>query len=194
MTRLSRRSSFGFLLATALLLSGSAQADHHEGAAAGAVIVGEKINLRGTVISVDPATRTVIVKGEQGHQVEIVAPKDSPNFDQIKVGDPVAATYIESIAVAIAPVAGAEPGVSGLAAVSSAPPGATPGVIVAEQIELRAVVKAVDPKQRTVTLDVPDGGERTLKAGQAIDLAKVKIGEQVSVTLTRALAISIDKR
>jgi hypothetical protein len=55
-------------------------------------------------------------------------------------------------------------------------------------------VKAVDPKQRTVTLDVPDGGERTLKAGQAIDLAKVKIGEQVSVTLTRALAISIDKR
>ena len=194
MNRLSRPFGFGFLLAAALLLPGSAWADHHEGAAEGAVIVAEKVNLKGKVISIDPATRTVVVEGELGRHVEIVAPKDAPNFDQIKVGDPVAATYVESIALAIAPVAGAEPGASGAAAVSSAPPGATPGVAMAEQIQLRAVVKAVDPKTRSVTLDVPSGGERTLKVGEAIDLGKVKTGEQVSVTLTRALAISIDKQ
>jgi hypothetical protein len=44
-----------------------------------------------------------------------------------------------------------------------------PGVAVAEQIQLRAVVKAVD-------------------------LEKVKVGEQVSLTLAQALAISIDKK
>ena len=194
MTRLSRRFGLGFLLAAALLLPGSAPAEHHEKAAEGVMMMGEKVNLTGKVISIDAATKTVVVEGEQGRQVSIVAPKDAPNFDQIAVGDPVTATYVESIALAISPVADAEPGVSGVAAVSSAPPGATPAVAMAEQIELRAVVKAVDPKTRSVTLDVPAGGERTLKVGEGIDLEKVKVGEQVSVTLTRALAISIDKQ
>ncbi|MEE9607833.1 MAG: hypothetical protein V3U03_08840 [Myxococcota bacterium] len=193
-TRLSRRFGLGTLLGAALLLPGSAPADHHEKAAEGAVMIGEKINLTGKVISIDAATRTVVVEGKQGRQVSIMAPKDAPNFDQIKVGDPVAATYIESIALAIAPVADAEPGASGVVAVSSAPPGATPGGVMAEQIQLRAVVKAVDLKTRSVTLDVPSGGERTLKVGDGIDLERVKTGEQVSVTLTRALAISIDKQ
>ena len=33
-----------------------------------------------------------------------------------------------------------------------------------------------------------------MNVGEGIDLDKVKTGEQVSVTLTRALAISIDKQ
>jgi hypothetical protein len=194
MTRFSRRFGFGLLLAAPLLLPDSAPAEHHEKAAEAAVIMAEKVDLRGKVISIEPATRTVVVEGEQGRQVSIVAPENAPNFDQITVGDPVAATYLESIALAIAPVADAEPGASELAAVSGAPPGATPGGVVAEQIELRAVVKAVDPETRSVTLDVPGGGERNLKVGEGIDLGNVKTGEQVSVTLTRALAISIDKQ
>ncbi len=194
MTRLSGRFGPATLLGAALLMPGSAPAEHHENSADGAVMIGEEINLTGTVISIDAATRTVVVEGTQGRQVSIVAPKDAPNFDQIAVGDPVAATYIESIALAIAPVADTEPGASEIVAVSSAPPGGTPGAVMAEQIQLRAVVKAVDAKTRSVTLDVPSGGERTLKVGDDIDLEKVNTGEQVSVTLTRALAISIDKQ
>jgi Cu/Ag efflux protein CusF len=194
MTRSPRYLILSLALAAALLLPGYATAEHHEGEPAeGAVIVGEKITRHGKVISIDAETRTVVVEGEQGRQVAIVAPADSPNFDQIKVGDPVVATYFESVALAIAPVADAEPGASGAAVVATAPKGEAPGAAMAEQIQLRAVVKAVDPATRSVTLEVPEGGERTLKAGDAIDLEKVKVGEQVSVTLTRALAISIDK-
>ena len=90
-TRLSRRFGLGTLLGAALLLPASAPAEHHEKAAEGAVMIGEKINLTGKVISIDAATRTVVVEGEQGRQVSIVAPKDGPNFDQIEVGDPAAA-------------------------------------------------------------------------------------------------------
>ena len=194
MIRSPRRLGFSFLLAAALLLPGCTSAEHHEGEAAeGAVTLGEKITRHGKVVSIDAKTRTVVVKGELGRQVSIVAPEDAPNFHKIKVGDPVVATYYESVALAIAPVADAEPGLSVAAAVATAPPGGTPGAAMAEQIQLRAVVKAVDPETRSVTLDVPEGGERTLKAGEAIDLEKVKVGEQVSVTLTRALAISIDQ-
>ena len=91
-------------------------------------------------------------------------------------------------------MADAEPGASAAAVMATAPPGETPGAAIAEQVQLRAVVKAVDFKTRSVTLDVPEDGERTLKAGEAIDLEKVKVGEQVSVTLTRALAISIEQK
>jgi Cu/Ag efflux protein CusF len=193
--RSSRSLGFSFALTVALLLPGCASAEHHEGEAAErAGVLGGKITRHGKVISIDAKTRTVIVEGEQGRQVSIVAPEPAPNFDKIKVGDPVVATYYESVALAIAPVADAEPGLTGAVALATAAPGETPGGAMAEQIQLRAVVKAVDPKTRSVTLDVPEGGERTLKAGEAIDLEKVKVGEQVSVTLTRALAISIEQK
>jgi Cu/Ag efflux protein CusF len=194
MTRSFRLLGFSFALAAVVLLPCSASAEHHDGeAAAGAVMVGEKITRHGKVISIDAKTRIVVVEGEQGRQVSIAVPADAPNFGAINVGDPVVATFFESIALAITPVAGAEPGVSAVVALSTAAPGETPGAAMAEQLQLRAVVKAVDAKTRSVTLDVPEGGERSLKAGEAIDLEKVKVGEQVSVTLTRALAISIDR-
>ena len=194
MTRSFHSLGFCFALVAALVLSGCASTGQSDGeSAARGVMVGEKITRHGKVISIDAKTRTVVVEGELGNQVSIVAPEDSPNFDQIKVGDPVVATYVESLALAIAPVADAQPGVSGAAVVATAAPGETPGAAMAEQIQLRAVVKAVDPKTRSVTLDVPQGGERTLKAHEAVDLENIKVGEQVSVTLTRALAISIDR-
>ena len=195
MTRSPRLLVLSFALAAALLLPGYAMAEHHEGeAVAGAVVVGEKITRHGKVVSIDAETRTVVVEGEMGNKVAIVAPADSPNFDQIKVGDPVVATYVEAVALAIAPVADAKPGASAAVVETTAAPGETPGAAMAEQVQLRAVVKAVDPKAGTVTLDVPEGGERTLKSSGAVELEKVKVGEQVSVTLTRALAISIDKK
>ena len=195
MTHFPRATILSFTLAAALLLAGYATAEHHEGEPAeGAVIVGEKITRHGKVVSIDAKTRTVVVEGELGNQVAIVAPEESPNFDQIKVGDPVVATYVEAVALAIAPVADAEPGASAAAVVGTAPEGETPGAAMAEQIQLRAVVKAIDPATRVVTLEVSEGGERTLKASDAIDIKNVKVGEQVSVTLTRAFAISIDKK
>ncbi len=181
-----------FALAIALVSHGYAYAEAAKPAERG-VVVAESINLKGKVISVDAETRTVTLEGPMGRQIEILAPKDAPNFDQIKVGDPVAATYVESIALSIAPVKDAQSDVSETVVVATAPKGATPAATVAEQIEIRAVVKAVDTENRKVTLEVPGGNERTIKVGQDVDVEKIRVGEQVTVALTRALAISIDK-
>ena len=88
MTHVSRHFGLGTLLGAALLLPVFALADHHESPAEGAVMIGEKINLTGKVISIDAATKTVVVEGEQGRQVSIVAPEDAPNFDQIEFAAP----------------------------------------------------------------------------------------------------------
>ena len=180
------------LLAFALLVPGSAMAaDEAAAPADAAVVVGEEIERTGKVVAINPESRLVVIEGEAGREIIINVPKDAPNFDQISVGDSVTAKYYESVALAITPVTDAEPGATEVAAVATAPPGGTPGAAIAEQIQLRAVVSAVDSDAGTVTLDVPAGGQRTLKTREGVDLSTVKVGEQVSVTLTRALAISV---
>jgi Cu/Ag efflux protein CusF len=193
MTRSIQSIPVTILLAAALIVPGSALAEHHE-AAEGSVAVADQIQLKGKVVAINKETRTITVEGQAGRHIDIHAPADSPNFDQIEVGDPVTATYVESVAIAIAPVEGATPGITETIDVSRAPEGASPKATISESIEMRAVVKAVDTETRKVTLDVPGGGERTVKVDNRINIEKIKVGEQVTVTLTRALAISIDKQ
>ena len=178
------------LLAAVLWLPSAGSAAGHEQAAERAVMVGEEVELTGEVVSVDAKTRSVVVKGSAGREVTLHAPEAAANFDQISVGDRVDARYQESLVVAVAPVAEAEAGVSELAAVSLAPPGATPGGAIADQVQVRAVVRAVDAEARSVTLEGPNG-KRTLKIGEGVDLSNLKVGEEVSFTLTRALAITL---
>jgi hypothetical protein len=175
-------------LAAVLLLPGTALAEE---AADRAVVVAEEITLTGKVVAIGKESRMIIVEGPKGRQVAMKAPKEGQNFDQISMGDTVTARYFESVALAITPVADAQPGASELTAVSLAPPGATPGGTIVDQIQLRAVVAAVDAEARKVTLDVPAGGQRILKVREGVDLARVKVGEEVGVTLTEALAITI---
>ena len=123
------------LLTAALLLPSAALAEGHEAAAeptARAVIVGEEVQLTGKVISIDRDTRQVVIEGDKGRQISIRVPDEAQNFDDVNVGDPVVALYHESLALAIAPVPDAEPGSTGIAAVSMAPKGATPGGVLAE--------------------------------------------------------------
>jgi len=175
-------------LAGVLLLPGAALAEE---AADRVVVVAEEITLTGKVVAIGKESRMIIVEGPKGGQVPLKAPKEGQNFDQISVGDTVTARYFESVALAITPVADAQPGASELAAVSLAPPGAMPGGTIVDQIQLRAAVVSVDAEARKVSLFVPAGGERILKVREGVDLAKVKVGEEVSVTLTEALAITI---
>lgn len=188
MTR-GTRTVLSFLAVAAVsLLPGATRA---EDAVDRTVVVGEEITLTGKVVAVGKESRMVIVEGSKGGQVALKAPKEGQNFDQISIGDTVTARYFESVALAITPAADAQPGASERAAVSSAPPGATPGGTIVDQIQLRAAVADVDVEARKVTLDVPAGGQRVLKVREDVDLARLKVGEQVSVTLTEALAITI---
>lgn len=185
------RNTSGALAIGALLLASPALADHHEGGEAAAVVVGGTIERTGKVVAINKEERLVVIEGEAGREIFLKAPEGGPNFDQISVGDAVAAKYVEAVALAIVPVTDAQPGGTAVETIRTAPPGGTPGGVIAREIQLRAVVSAVDTEAGTVTLDVPAGGQRTLKINDGVDLSKVKVGEQVSVTYMQALAISL---
>jgi hypothetical protein len=87
----------------------------------------------------------------------------------------------------------AAPGATSQQAVVSTKPGETPGAAVGQEVTVTATVTAIDTKAGTVTVKGPQGGERTVKARDPKNLAKIKVGDLVEITYTEALAIALDK-
>ena len=65
-----------------------------------------------------------------------------------------------------------------------------PGAIAVETVQMTATVKAVDQRNRTVTLAGKNGKRETYKVGkEAVNFDQIKVGDRVIVTVTEALAV-----
>jgi hypothetical protein len=143
-----------------------------------------------TVQSIDKDTRTVVLLHQDGKTSDYECGPDVRNFDQIKVGDQVTATVGESVAIGL--IKGGVPPAAGTAtAVVRAPLGEKPGGQIIDTVGFTAKVITIDPATRMVTLQTPDGKERTLKVEPDIDLTGVNPGDDVGVKVTRAFAVSV---
>jgi hypothetical protein len=66
--------------------------------------------------------------------------------------------------------------------------------VITSVVEATANVEAVDLKKRTVTVKGPKGNVNTVKVGDHVKkLDQVKVGDQVVVRYTEAVAISVEK-
>lgn len=144
------------------------------------------------VVSVDPATRMVVVSTETGRDLRIKVPAESANFDQVQVGAMVRIQLVEELVVAMADGASATKD-GAVAAVALAPEGAKPGGVIAQATRVTATVKAIDQEQRIATLAFPDGSTKQFKVRPDVDLKARAVGESVSFTVTEAIAISVEK-
>ena len=144
------------------------------------------------VVAIDKATRTVTLKGPQGHAVDIVAGDEVKNFDQIKLGDFVIARYAQALTLELrkTKVKAGEPTVTEGAV--RAKPGERPAVAGAREVTAIADVIGVDPKKSTITLKGPRGNVVTLDVKNPDQFKVVKKGDQVEVTYTEALALSVE--
>lgn len=73
-----------------------------------------------------------------------------------------------------------------------AKPGEQPAGAVARQITAIATVIALDPKKSTITLKGPRGNVMTLPVQNPVQFKVVKKGDQIEVTYTEAVAISLE--
>ncbi len=170
------------------------------GAAEGAVVVSEPgkasvvsaAEISAQVTGIDKATRTVTLKGPKGKVVDIVAGDEVKNFDQIQVGDFVVARYAEALTLELKKVKAGAGDVTVREEAAKAQPGEKPAVAGARQITAIAKVTAVDPKKSTITLKGPRGREVTLNVKNPDQFKVVKKGDQVEVTYTEALALSVE--
>ncbi len=148
--------------------------------------------LTGTVEAVDLANRVVTIKGSRGRTVELKVGEEAKNLDQVKVGDKVVAKYYESIAFRMKKPGEAE-GVTAEQAVAKAKPGEVPAGVVANQVTVTATIEDISPKKTYVTLKGPDGKTVDVKVMDPKNLEGLKVGDQVVITYTQALAIALDK-
>jgi Cu/Ag efflux protein CusF len=69
--------------------------------------------------------------------------------------------------------------------------GEKPGAGVAEATTFTATIEGIDKANSKVTLKGPEGNTETFKVRDPKKLDVVSVGDQVQITFTRALAISV---
>jgi hypothetical protein len=185
------------LIAAALATTALAQ---QPGATGGAIVASEPgkaavvraAELSAQVVAVDKATRTLTLKGPKGDVVDLVAGEDVRNFDQIKLGDFVVARYAQALTLELKKTRVAAGDVAVREEAAKAKPGERPAVAGGRQITALADVTAVDPQKSTITLKGPRGNVVTLNVQNPEQFKVVKAGDQVEVTYTEALALSVE--
>jgi hypothetical protein len=143
------------------------------------------------VVAIDLKTRVVTLKGPKGEVRDIKVGEEAVNLPQVKVGDLVTVKYYESLAVEVMKP-GTVAGAGEKEAIVRAKPGEMPGGMAARQSTVTATVMAIDKKKGTITLKGPDGKTVIAKAENPKNLEKVKVGDDLMITYTEALAISVE--
>jgi NAD(P)H-flavin reductase len=152
----------------------------------------EVVSARATIEAIDQENRVVTLKGPQGNMFDVKVGEDVRNFSQLKPGDTVNVRYRQSILVQMA-----KPGEKPMASVSRgavrAEPGAKPGGAVAEEINITATIVNIDKRKAELTLKGPKGNMVTFKGVNPSNLESLKVGDQLDITYTQAMAVSVEK-
>src|SRR5436190_20376604 len=144
------------------------------------------------VVSLDKKTRTLSLKGPKGKVVDVVASDEVKNFDQIKVGDFLVVRFMQSLALDLQKTKSGASGLSVNETAVKAQPGQRPAAGGAREISAIAKVTAVDEKAKTISLQGPRGNVVTLDVKNPDQFKVVKQGDEVLVTYTEAVAVSIE--
>ena len=194
------RSAQLFLAASALVLSATACSKGMSGttsesmvATPGGAIVTETFSTTATIVAIDAPKMKLTLQTPDGKKTTFKASPSMTNFPQLRVGDQVNAVVTEQIAIAI--WKGNNPPPDAAAAVVGISPTGTSnpaGFAVATEM-VTARITAIDAQTRKVTVVFQDGSTKTYKAQKGVDLSQVQVGDNITIQVTEAAAISITK-
>jgi hypothetical protein len=148
--------------------------------------------MNATVTRIDADKRKVTLATQDGKETTVKCGPEVINFDQIHVGDQLKIRVTQELAVAMG-TPGAPSSDGGADMVALAPKGAKPGGMMASTMQVTAKVTAIDLKHHKATIQLPDGSSKSFDVRPDVDLTQRKIGEEVVLRFTEALAISVEK-
>jgi hypothetical protein len=161
-----------------------------------AATVSDEEQISAVVDSVDLVTRQVLLRGPQGGTVTVTAGPEVRNLEQLKAGDKVVVTYREALAAELAKPGSSAPPPQVVERTNRAAPGSTPGASAEQMIKARVKITGVDHKHNRVSFVGPAKIERTV---DVVDpnmqdfLRTLKVGDEVDLTYTEAIAVSVEK-
>ena len=144
-----------------------------------------------TIVKIDKKTREVTVRNEDGKKATFVAGPEVRNFDQLKRGDLILVQFYAGFAIALAPKGSGLKERADQIAIERAKKGEKPGVVIRHVAVASGVVKAVDLKKKTVTVEGPNG-TLTLKAADDVNLSKIKVGAPVEAAYVSYYMIKVE--
>jgi hypothetical protein len=153
------------------------------------------VTVTATVESINPTNREVTLKGPLGNTVTFTVDQRVKRFDEIKVGDTVRADYYVSLAAELREPTAEEKEhpIEVLAGAAKAPPGTSPAAGGLRQFKVVTTIEGLDRPTRTITVKGPRGNFLTARVENPSNLTRMRIGDNVVVTYTEALAISLEK-
>jgi hypothetical protein len=158
----------------------------------GAIVVDE-VSRTATVVSVDMAKRVVTLKKEDGSTQSYVVSEDVKNLDQVKPGDIVKSSILESVAIYVRK-SNEAPDATVSKSISLAPKGEKPGMVLTDTFELIAKVEGIDLNKGTIAVKAPDGSIKSFVIDKSVDNFKnIKVGDDVILNVTVAIIIDVEK-
>jgi hypothetical protein len=118
------------------------------------------------------------------------------NFDQIEVGNSVVIHYKRSMAVSLVKPGESPAAASATVVAARAEKGAPPAAAIGGQVTATVKIESVDTAKNLVVFTDPSGGMHVVSVkrpeGKTF-IQGLKAGDQVEITYTEAVAISVAK-
>jgi hypothetical protein len=148
-----------------------------------------------TVESIDPAKREVTLKGRLGNEVTFTVDPRVKRFNEIKVGDVVQADYyVARVAELRRPTPDEERNPIQISEDSDkAPSTSAPAAAAGHRIKVVTTIEGLDRPTSTITVKGPRGNFLTARVDDPSNLERMRIGENIVITYTEAVAISLEK-
>jgi hypothetical protein len=191
-----KRFSVIVLVATLVLMS-----EHHRafgqtggsgaGEGSGGIRAATVLTLHGKIVDVDRSNKTVTLEFN-GNRVNLRV-ENPTNLAAAQVGEGVLVRYYEVVKIRKKKPDENVSDVSVKNGIVTAAPGGTPGAVAEQHAKVVVTVTAVDPGDGTLTIQGPDGAPETVKAVNPGVLKKIKTGDELVVSISRATAISLEK-
>ena len=143
------------------------------------------------IVGIDPATRSLTLKGAKGRVMPVVIGKEVTNFDALKIGDRVDVQVRDSMLVRA--VKASTKGDELRKRVDTdvyAPGSGSQGFGAAHETEIVATVQSINNKNKTITLRGPWRTE-TFDLSSEIAAYKLKPGDTVHAVLISATAVEV---
>jgi hypothetical protein len=150
------------------------------------------VTIHGKIVSVDRPKKLVTLEGPAGKKVTLEV-KNPYNLAAAKPGEPFVAKFYEVVTIRKKKPGESLPPVSTAQGIVSAMPGQTPGAALGNSVQLVATIVAINEDKKTVALKGPDGRVETVKVANPANLKHVKVGNDIVITLTKVMAISLEK-
>ena len=149
-----------------------------------------QVTATATIKAIDPATRSITLRAENGDEDTFTVGPEVKRFDQLKVGDTIKATYYESLVFQLRKPGEAAPSSGSIAAGGRLKD--MPGAVVGTQQTTSVTVKAVDMNVPSITVVTDDGRTMTRKIAEKKNLEGVKAGDRIDITYTQGFMVAAE--